>query len=170
MKVATIRTLALGMLVGVAVTGCATPGTKHAYTGEARPLEELALILGTTNGAVNIVNPQGERISFSAVDDDSTVPWYSPAPYPTSVYVLPGRHKLDIEYDHVHGVARGSVWMNAMSNRIYQVKVMNPDERTQRVYFVLQDVTAQTLVGGQEVQAQPVAPVVVPAVVPPVAP
>lgn len=130
--------------------GCSTPGIRHAYDGpEKKPLE-LATIIGTTNQAYALFNPSKERISFLEVDDDSTVPWYSPAAYPTAVYVEPGKRKINVQYEHIHGVARGPIWVDAMSNRTYRVKVMNPQARTERVYFVIEDITAQTLVGGSE--------------------
>ncbi|MCZ7590855.1 MAG: hypothetical protein M5U15_01310 [Kiritimatiellae bacterium] len=130
--------------------GCATVNTRHAYSGKQRDAADLALVLGTTQQTYNVLSPSRSRISVMSVDDDSTVPWYSPSAYPTAVYVLPGRHKLDMRYEHVHGVADGSIWVDALTNRTYQVKVMNPEGRTTRVYFVVEDITAQTLVGGEE--------------------
>jgi len=44
--------------------------------------------------------------------------------------------------------------VDATAKRTYQIKVMNPEERTERVYFVIEDVTAQTLVGGAEEQTE----------------
>jgi hypothetical protein len=84
------------------------------------------------------------------VDDKSTLPWYSLSSLPGAVYVLPGRRKLDVRYEHVSGVADGSIWIDALPRRVYQLKVMNPERRTSRVYFVVEDITAQTLVGGGE--------------------
>lgn len=140
----------IGLASGMMVAGCATPGTPHAYDGAQLEPANLALILGTTNRIRNVVSPSRERISITRVDDDETIPWYSLGAYPGSVYVLPGKHKLDIQYEYVHGVARGPIWVDAQTSRVYQVKVMNPQARTERVYFVIQDVTAQTLVGGRE--------------------
>lgn len=134
--------------------GCATVNTRHAYSGEQRDTADLALVLGTTQQTYNVLSPSRSRISIMSVDDDSTVPWYSPSAYPTTVYVLPGRHKLGLRYEHVHGVADGSIWVDALTNRTYQVKVMNPEGRTTRVYFVVEDITAQTLVGGEENAAE----------------
>jgi hypothetical protein len=153
-----------GMVSGLVSMGCATPGTPHAYDGAARDPAELALVLGTTNKARNVMSPSRERISITRVDDDETIPWYSLGSYPSSVYILPGKRKLDVQYEYVHGVARGPIWVEAQSNRAYQVKVMNPQSRTERVYFVIQDVTAQTLVGGQQNEAA--APVAAPAPAP----
>lgn len=129
--------------------GCASVGTRHAYRGAPQDPSGLAMILGTTQQTYNVFSPSRSRISISRVDDRSTVPWYSPSAYPTAVYVLPGKRKLDVQYEHVHGVANGSIWVDAQSNRTYQIKVMNPEKRTTRVYFVIEDITAQTLVGGE---------------------
>lgn len=140
----------IGLAAGALTMGCATSGIKHAYDGQPRAPADLAVILGTTNTAFQGFSPSRERISIARVDDDDTLPWYSMASYPTAVYVLPGKRKLDVQYEYVHGVATGPIWVDAQSNRTYQVKVMNPQSRTERVYFVIQDITAQTLVGGQD--------------------
>lgn len=140
----------IGATATLFAAGCATVNTRHAYSGEQRDPGELALVLGTTQQTYNVLSPSRDRLSIMRVDDDSTVPWYSPSAYPTAVYVLPGRHKLDMRYEQVHGVADGSIWVDALTNRTYQVKVMNPEGRTTRVYFVIEDITAQTLVGGEE--------------------
>ncbi len=148
----TIRTLVLiaTSAATLLTIGCATVRTRHAYSGPAKDPAELALILGTTQATYKVLSPARERISIAEVDDDSTVPWYSPSAYPTSVYVEPGRHKLDVQYEYIHGVARGTIWVDAISNRTYQVKVFNPEGRTAQVFFLIEDVTAQTLVGGSE--------------------
>ena len=139
-----------GVSIALLSVGCASPGVKHAYKGPAQEPAALALVQGTTQQTYNVFSPSRERISISRVDDRGTIPWYSPSAYPTAVYVQPGRRKLDIQYEHIHGVANGSVWVQALTNRTYQIKVMNPEKRTQRVYFVIEDITAQTLVGGVE--------------------
>ncbi|HMP74810.1 MAG TPA: hypothetical protein PKE12_00800 [Kiritimatiellia bacterium] len=139
-----------GVSIALLSVGCASPGVKHAYKGERQDPAELAVVLGTTQQTYNVFSPSRERITISRVDDRSTIPWYSPSAFPTAVYVQPGRRKLDIQYEHVHGVANGSVWVQAHTNRTYQIKVMNPEKRTQRVFFVIEDITAQTLVGGLE--------------------
>lgn len=148
----TIR-FALG-LIGTATAlftmGCATPGTPHAYKGKQLDPSELALIVGTTQRVRNVLSPSRERVSIAEVDGNSMVPWYSPAANPTAVYLLPGRHKLDIQYEYVHGVATGPIWVDALSNRTYRVKAMSPEGRTAQVFFVIEDITAQTLVGGEE--------------------
>ncbi len=130
--------------------GCASPGIQDAYDGPRKKPVELASVLGITTPAHMAFSPSRERLSFMSVDGDSTVPWYSPASYPTAIYVLPGKRKVEVQYEHVHGVARSPIWVDARSNRTYQVKVMNPQSRTERVYFVIEDTTAQTLVGGTE--------------------
>lgn len=140
----------MGCCAGLMAVGCSTPGIRHAYEGPEKKPDQLAVILGTTNQAYKVFNPNKERISFLEVDDDSTIPWYSLSAYPTAVYVEPGKRKIDVQYEHIHGVARGPIWVDALSNRTYRVKVMNPQARTERVYFVIEDITAQTLVGGAE--------------------
>ena len=144
----------MGTLVLLAGVGCAAPGVQHTYSGPARPAAELALLTGTTNSPTTFLNPARERLSFLRVDGTNTVPWYSPSAPPTAIYVLPGRHQVDVQYEHIHGVARSPVWVQAQSNRSFRVKVMNPEGRTQRLYFVIEDVTAQTLVGGTEEQSK----------------
>lgn len=150
MKTMRLLLCLIGSTAGLFTMGCASVGTRHAYSGAPRDRSELAAVLGTTQQTYNVFSPARERISISQVDDHNTVPWYSPSAYPTAVYVLPGRHKLDIQYEHVHGVANGTIWVDALSNRTYQVKVMNPEGRTARVFFIIEDITAQTLVGGEE--------------------
>lgn len=146
----------LACLAGLGATlctvGCASPGIRHAYGGPRKAPAELATVWGTTNQGYRVFSPARERISITEVDGDSTTPWYSMASYPTAVHILPGRHKLDVQYEFIHGVANGPVWVDAQTNRTYQIKVMNPQARTQRVYFVIEDVTAQTLVGGGDKQ------------------
>lgn len=139
--------LLAGFMVALA-TGCATTSVRQVYPGEARPTAEVATNVGTTNDTYSIFRPSRERLSFMAVNDENTTPWYSLSPYPTAIQVLPGRHKVDVQYEHVHGVARGPIWVDAKSNRTYRIKVMNPEQRTQRVYFVVEDISAQSLVGG----------------------
>ena len=139
-----------GCLASLVGLGCATPGVKKAYEGPDLPAEALATVQGTTNGQFSVFNPQRERISISRVDDENTVPWYSWSDLPTAVQVLPGKRKLDVQYEHIHGVARGPIWVDARSNRTYQIRVRNPEARTERVYFLIEDITAQTLVGGSE--------------------
>lgn len=152
-----IRALwALSLLV-LGATGCATTNVRHVYPGEPKPAAEVAAIVGTTNDTYSIFRPSKERISFMAVNDEDTTPWYSLSAYPTTIYVEPGRHKVDVQYEHIHGVARGPIWVDAKSNRTYRIKVMNPEQRTQRVYFVVEDITAQSLVGGSS-EATPSTP------------
>ncbi len=168
----TIRTLTalIAATATLLTIGCATVSTRHAYSGPEKDTAELALVLGTTQATYKVLSPARERISIAEVDDDSTVPWYSPTAYPTAVYVLPGRHKLDVQYEYIHGVARGTIWVDAVSNRTYQVKVFNPEGRTAQVFFLVEDVTAQTLVGGEEGAASSAAPAPAPAAVPEAAP
>ena len=148
MKIKIVRAgLAVGFAMALA-TGCATTSVRQVYPGEARPVSEIATIVGTTNDTYSIFRPSRERLSFMAVNDENTTPWYSLSPYPTTIQVLPGRHKVDVQFEHVHGVARGPIWVEAKSNRTYRIKVMNPEQRTQRVYFVVEDISAQSLVGG----------------------
>ena len=142
------------VVLACAASGCATRGTHHAYPGAQRDPAELATVLGTTNSNTRIIGATGERLTFMSVDGKSTVPWYSLAPYPTSIYVLPGRREVEIQYEYIHGVARTPLWVQAQSNRSYRVKVMNPEGRTERLYFVIEDVTAQTLVGGTAEQSK----------------
>ena len=134
----------------VLAAGCAAPGVKHVYSGAQKPDEELATVWGTTNQPGRVFNPARERITITAVDGDATMPWYSPRDYPATVKVLPGKHELGLRYEYIHGVAHGTIWVDAQAGRIYEVRVMNPQSRTERVYFLIQDITAQTLVGGQE--------------------
>ena len=139
--------------------GCSTPRVRHVYGGEERPLSEVAIVCGTTNFGIRSVGPGRERLTILSVDGKNTVPFYSLASPPRAVAVLPGRRELGLQYEYVHGVARSTLWVDAISNHIYQIKVMNPGDRTTRVYFMVQDITAQNLVGGSEKQAdQRVAP------------
>jgi hypothetical protein len=138
--------------------GCATTAPRHAYEGPQQPVDRLALIVGTTQETYNVFSPSRERISIARVDDKNTVPWYSFSSLPTAVHVLPGRRKVDVRYEHVHGVAEGSIWVDTLPQRVYQLKVMNPERRTTRVYFVVEDITAQTLVGGGEQAPSAAAP------------
>lgn len=146
-----------GLAFALLSVGCATQGVRHAYDGPQKAPHELAKVIGTTNVNVRVFG-QRDRISIVEVDDDNVLPWYSLASAPTAVYVEPGRHKIGARYEWVHGVANGPIWVNAHSNRVYQIKVMNPESRTERVYFVIEDVTAQTLVGGGDAPATPPAP------------
>jgi hypothetical protein len=148
MKATTMLALLGGGFLSLAAVGCSTVGTRQAYDGPARPPQEVATIVGTTNSAFSLFSPAADRISLMAINDDNTSPWYSLSPYPTAVSVLPGRTKVDVQYEHIHGVARGPVWVEAQSNRVYRIKVMNPQSRTQRIYFVVEDITGQSLVGG----------------------
>lgn len=152
--------IAAGIAGALWTTGCATTTPLHAYRGPQQPAEQLALVVGTTQQTYNVLSPSRERISIARVDDRNTIPWYSMSSLPTQVHVLPGRRKVDVRYEHVHGVAEGSIWVDALAERVYQIKVMNPERRTTRVYFVVEDITAQTLVGGAEPEppAAPTAP------------
>ena len=132
--------------------GCATVRVQRAYDGAVRTPAELATIWGSTNLGLRAIGPGSERIFITAVDDDSTVPWYSLAAAPKAVQVLPGRHKVGVRYEYIHGVANGEIWVDALAGRAYQVKVLNPGDRTVRVYFVIEDITAQSLVGGSQGQ------------------
>ena len=134
--------------------GCASPGIKHTYEGTKLTTNELALVLGIAEPTLQKLNPTREKLSFLSVDDDATVPWYSLESYPTSIYVLPGKHKVEVRYEYRHGAATSPLWVDARSNRTYQVKIMNPESRTERIYFVIEDITAQTLVGGTEKKAK----------------
>lgn len=149
-----------GCITALLATGCATSSPHHAYKGVQRPPSELALVVGTTQQTYNVLSPSRERISISRVDDRSTVPWYSVSSLPTAVYVQPGRRKVEALYEHVNGVANGTIWVDALAGRTYQIKVMNPERRTTRVYFVVEDITAQTLVGGAEEAPAAAAPAV----------
>lgn len=149
--------MGLSCVGAVLTVGCATTTPKHAYKGAQLPPSELALVVGTTQRTYNVLSPSRERISISRVDDRNTVPWYSMSSLPTAVYVQPGRRKVDVMYEHVHGIASGTIWVDALAERTYQIKVMNPERRTTRVFFVVEDITAQTLVGGAE-QAPTTAP------------
>ncbi len=146
------KTISIALLCGVCIsivaTGCSTVGTRQAYDGPVRPAQEVATIVGTTNDTFSLFSPSAERISLMTINDDNMSPWYSLSPYPTAVQVLPGRTKVEVQYEHIHGVARGPVWVEAQSNRVYRIKVMNPQSRTQRIYFVVEDITGQSLVGG----------------------
>jgi hypothetical protein len=144
-----------GLGTALLATGCATARIQHAYSGEQRPPAELATVLGKSSEGLRAFGPGRERITFLSVDDRDTVPWYSIASPPGGVYVPAGRHKLGVRYEFVHGAAAGPVWVDARSNHTYQVKVLNPGDRTERIYFVVEDITAQTLVGGSEKQAGP---------------
>ena len=133
--------------------GCTTPRIQRAYPGPERPINELATVWGTTNRGVAAFSPGREKITITSVDGHATVPFYSLGSTPSAVYVLPGRRQLGVRYEFIHGVANGSVLVDAQTNHAYQVKALNPDKRTERVFFVVQDVTAQTLVGGTAAQA-----------------
>ena len=150
MKKISTGILAASCVATIISLGCTAPGLKKAYPGADQPAQALATVQGTTNEGYRMFSPTKERISISRVDDDNTVPWYSFSPYPTAVQVLPGKRKLDVQFEHIHGVARGPIWVDARSNHVYQIKVMNPQARTERVYFVIEDITSQTLVGGSE--------------------
>ncbi len=147
----TNASLGIAMLTGLALAaGCASTGPRHAYEGSPRDPSELATVRGTTNSASGAFNPRVDRLSFTRVDGDRTVPWYSPESYPSVIYIAPGKRKVDVAYEYIHGVANSPVWIDARTNHTYQVKVMTTEGRTERVYFVVEDVTAQTLVGGTE--------------------
>ena len=134
--------------------GCATTRIERAYKGAERTPAELALVWGSTNSALSAIGPGGERIYIESVDDDATVPWYSFSSLPRAVQVLPGRHKIGARYEYIHGYANGFVFVDALAGHTYQVKVLNPGQRTERVFFLIQDTTAQTVVGGSEKQAK----------------
>lgn len=142
----------LGLTVLSLGLGCATTRIQRAYAGAERAPAELATIWGSTNQGLRAIGPGRERIYILSVDDESTVPWYSLAPAPAAVQVLPGRHKVGVRYEYIHGVANGDIWVDAKASQAYQVKVLNPGDRTVRVYFVIEDVTAQSLVGGSQSQ------------------
>lgn len=148
MKKAVSIALLYGVCVSMMTTGCSTVSTRQAYDGPERPPQEVATIVGTTNDTFSLFSPATERISLMTINDENMSPWYSMSPYPTTVHVLPGRTKVEVQYEHIHGVARGPVWVEAQSNRVYRIKVMNPQSRTQRIYFVVEDITGQSLVGG----------------------
>lgn len=143
-------------ITGLAVVslgaGCATTRVQRAYQGAERAPAELATVWGSTNQGLRAVGPGRERIYIMSVDDESTVPWYSMASAPAGVQVLPGRHKVGVRYEYIHGVANGDIWVDASAGQVYQVKVLNPDDRTVRVYFVIENITAQSLVGGTQNQ------------------
>ena len=143
-----------GLIAALLTVGCASPGIVHAYKGAEQKPNKLAVIQGSTNEPYSVLRAPKERISITHVDGDRTIPWFSMTAYPTAVYVQAGKHKLDVQYEHIHGVANGPIWVDATAKRTYQIKVMNPEERTERVYFVIEDVTAQTLVGGAEEQTE----------------
>lgn len=128
--------------------GCATTRIHQAYPGEPKPAQEQAVVVGTTNSGFKALSGRSERISFTAVNDRSTVPWYSPASPPNVLHLLPGRHKLDVQFEYVHGVARGPVWVDARAEHTYRVQVTTTEGRTQRVFFLVEDVTSQNVVGG----------------------
>lgn len=128
--------------------GCATTRIYQAYPGNSQPQEAQAVVLGTTRAKFSILPGSSERLSFIAVNDHTTTAWYSPSSLPTVLHLLPGRHKLDVQFEYVHGVARGPVWVDARSNHTYRVKAMTTEGRTQRVYFLVEDITSQNVVGG----------------------
>jgi len=154
MKTRMHMALVAGTLAGLATAGCSTPGILHAYPGPEQDPAGLAKVVGTTQTTARAFSPNRQKISIVEVNDRGTIPWYSLSDHPTAVYVPPGRHKVDVRFEHIHGVANGSIWVDAHSNRTYQVKVLNPQARTERVYFILEDITAQTLVGGTEKASQ----------------
>lgn len=129
--------------------GCATPASQTTADNASRATESRAMLLGVSPQGVQRLSPSRERISFIAVDGKSTRPWYSLRAFPTEVSIEPGRRQVGIRYEHVHGVADGTLWVDAKAGRTYRVKVMNPQKRAERVYFLIEDVTAQTLVGGK---------------------
>ncbi len=129
------------------LSGCATPGS--APRPPDRAAAGSAILYGTQPKGMQRVSSSRERISIVAVDGRPTTPWYSLRPFPTEISLEPGRRQVDIRYEHVHGVADGTLWVDARTSRTYRVKVMNPQKRTERVYFLIEDITAQTLVGGE---------------------
>ena len=128
--------------------GCASTRVHQAYPGDPQPMENQAVVNGTTNTEFRLLSGSSERITFMAVNDRSTTPWYSMSSLPNVLHLLPGRHKLDVQFEYVHGVARGPVWVDARSNHTYRVKAVTTEGRTQRVYFLVEDSTAQNVVGG----------------------
>ena len=131
----------------MSILGCATTRVHQAYPGDPQPMEVQAVVFGTTNTGFRLLG-SSERITFMAVNDRSTTPWYTMSSLPNVLHLLPGRHKVDVQFEYVHGVARGPVWVDARSNHSYRVKAMTTEGRTQRVYFLVEDITSQNVVGG----------------------
>lgn len=139
----------LALAVAALAIGCATPTGKSPAGAAAGETGDFATVLGTSPQGLKRVSPSRERISITAIDRKSTTPWYSLRSYPTEAQIKPGQRRVDIRYEHVHGVADGTLWVDAKAGRTYRVKVMNPQKRTERVYFLIEDITAQTMVGGE---------------------
>jgi hypothetical protein len=147
MKQRWMKLVLASISLGISI-GCASTRVHQAYSGEPQPMENQAVVFGTTNTGFRLLPGSTESITFVAVNDRNTTPWFSLSDPPNVLHLLPGRHKVDVQFEYVHGVARGPVWVDARSNHCYRVKAMTTEGRTQRVYFLVEDITAQNVVGG----------------------
>jgi hypothetical protein len=112
-------------LLGFVAAGCGALHNYKAYEGEARKVEELAVIKGESRireGSLdkNYRDIDHILVQIATVDNKQTSWMFSRMPQ--SVLVEPGRRSIVVRYKNGESYAFGRLWLNAEMGKTYIVK------------------------------------------------